>query len=124
MPKKILVIDDEELLIRTMSRLLEKSGYEVYTAKNAADAQVMAEEEEFDLIISDIRMPGKNGLEIVKAIQNLLASNYRNSLPVIFVTGFADEDIEKEARKLNPLAYIFKPFDIQELLNLIHKSIA
>src|SRR3990167_6359776 len=103
MAKKILVIDDEELLIRTMNRLLEKSGYEVYTAKNASDAQVMAGEEEFDLIISDIRMPGKNGVETVRAIQNLLASNHKKTLPVVFVTGFADEEIETEAQKLHPV---------------------
>src|SRR3972149_4172768 len=109
--KKILVIDDEELLVRTMNRLLETSGYDVYTVKSANDAQAMAEGEDFDLIISDIRIPGKNGVEIVKTIQNLRVSSGKKIIPVIFVTGFADEAIEKEAKKLNPIAYFLKPFD-------------
>src|SRR3989338_2730017 len=116
MAKKILVIDDEELLIRTMSKLLEKSGYEVYTAKNGMDAEAMAEEENFDLIISDIRMPGMNGVKTVEAVQELLKAAGKPAIPVIFVTGFADEAIEAEAKKLKPLAYLYKPFDVKEIL--------
>ena len=120
--KRILVIDDEELLIRSMSRLLEKFGHQVYTAKNADDAEAMAEEEEFDLIICDIRMPGKNGVEIVKTIQRFLVSKKRQKIPIIFVTGFVDEQIEQEAKKLEPLAYLLKPFDLEELMGIIKKK--
>ena len=69
--KRILVIDDEELLIKTFDRLLEKQGYEVYTVKNGADAIVMVEEEQFDLIITDIRMPGDDGVETIKKIDEI-----------------------------------------------------
>ena len=68
MSKKILIIDDEEILTKTFSILLEKNGYEVYTAKNGQDAQTMAEEEDFDLILCDIRMPGQDGVTIAKRI--------------------------------------------------------
>lgn len=121
--KRILVVDDEELLTRTFTMLLEKNGYEVYTAKNGCDAQVMAEEEVFDLILCDIRMPGKNGVETIKSIQNFLATNQRHLTPVIFITGFADEKLQEEAMKLKPLAYIMKPFDLQELMGIIEKAI-
>ena len=122
--KRILVIDDEELLTRTFSKLLEKQGYQVYTAKNGSDAEVMVEEEDFDLVICDIRMPGKNGVETVKSIQNVRESSSKEEIPIIFITGFADEKIEEEARKLNPIAYLMKPFDVQELLGIVQKKIS
>ena len=58
MAKNILIIDDEELIIKSLKKLLEKNGYSVFIAKNGQDALVMAEEESFDLIVADIRMPG------------------------------------------------------------------
>ena len=65
MAKKILVIDDEELIIRSLTKLMESKGYEVVVAKRGQDAIVIAEEEDFDVIVSDIRMPGVNGIEAV-----------------------------------------------------------
>ncbi len=122
MSKKILVVDDEEILIKTMNRLLEKQGYQVYTAKNGVDAQVLIEEESFDLIISDIRMPGQNGIETIKSIQEFLR-NKKDEIPVIFITGFADEKMENEAKKLKPIAYLTKPFDTKELIQIIQQNI-
>lgn len=55
MAKKILLIDDEELIMRSLSKLLEKSGYEVFIAKNGQDAMIMTEEDDFGLILADIR---------------------------------------------------------------------
>lgn len=116
--KKILVIDDEELLIKSLSRLLEKQGYEVYTVRNGSDAVAVMDEDDFDLVISDIRMPGLSGVETVRQIQENM-SKKQKKIPTIFVTGFADDNIEREARKLNPIAYIMKPFDIRELLKTV-----
>ena len=121
---RILVIDDEELLIRSMTLLMEKNGFQVYTAKNASDAEVMIDEENFDLIICDIRMPGKNGVEVIKSIQDLLIAKKKQKVPVIFITGFADEKIEREAKMLKPVGYLMKPFGIQELMEVIKESIA
>ena len=112
MAKKILVIDDEELMVRSLKKLLEKSGFEVFIAKNGQDAIAMAEEEKFDLIVSDMRMPGLNGVETVETIFNNLNNNKSPRTPVLFITGYADDDIEKNAKSLNPVAYIYKPFDI------------
>lgn len=116
MPKKILVIDDEELIIRSLSRLLEKNGYEVFIAKNGHDAIVMSEEEDFDLILADIRMPGINGIEAVKQICENRAKTKLKKIPIIFITGYADELSEEAAKTLTPAAYMYKPFDIEELV--------
>ena len=120
MPKKILLIDDEELITRTLARALEKSGYEVLVAKRGEDALIMAEEEEFDLIISDIRMPGPDGVDTVKKI---LANKRSSKIPAIFMTGYADPAVEKKARELNPTAYFHKPFDFPEFLAKVRETL-
>lgn len=111
MVKKILVIDDEELIVKSLKKLLEKSGFEVFIAKNGQDALVMAEEENFDLIVADIRMPGMNGVETIESMPK--------KIPTIFITGYADEEIKKRAKILKPIAYIYKPFDIKELVDKV-----
>jgi len=120
--KKILVIDDEEILTRTFTRLLEKVGYEVYAARNGQDAIAMMEEEAFDLVVCDMRMPGINGVDTVKAIR-ASGSGKNMNLPVIFVTGFADEATVAQAQQLKPLAYLYKPFDSFEILKFIKESV-
>ena len=121
MAKKILVIDDEELIIRSLVKLLQKSEYEVMVAKTGQDALVIVEEEKIDLIISDIRMPGINGMESVKTIFLNLDNKMIPRPHVIFITGYANQEIELKAKALNPIDYIYKPFDIQKLLNQIKK---
>jgi len=116
MAKKILVIDDEELIVKSLRKLLEKNGFIVFIAKNGQDALAMAEEESFDLIVADIRMPGMNGVETVQSIYENLGDK---NTPVIFITGYADEEIRKKAKALKPVAYIYKPFDISDLVDKI-----
>lgn len=118
-PKKILVIDDEEILTKTFARLLEKQGYEVLVASRGEDALAMMEEESFDLILCDVRMPGQNGVTTVKSMADRCRQRGQKIIPVIFLTGYADENLELEARKLNPVAYIHKPFDALKLLEAI-----
>lgn len=124
MRKKILVIDDEEILVKTFARLLEKVDYEVSVASRPEDAIALAGERDFDLILCDIRMPGKNGVETIREIQAVMEKRGKAGTKVIFLTGFADKKIEAEAQLLNPLAYVFKPFDTFKLLELIEAGLA
>ncbi len=119
MAKNILIIDDEELIIKSLKKLLEKNGYSVFIAKNGQDALVMAEEESFDLIVADIRMPGLNGVETIQAIYEGLGQKGLKDIPAIFITGYADEEIQRKAEALKPVAYIYKPFDIAELVDKV-----
>lgn len=119
MAKKILVIDDEELIIKSLRKLLEKKGFMVFVAKNGQDAIVMAEEEKFDLIIADIRMPGINGVDTIQSIYENLEQRSLSRIPAIFITGYADKDIKRRASALSPVAYIYKPFDIAELVDRV-----
>lgn len=119
MAKKILVVDDEELIIKSLRKLLEKNKFTVFVAKKGQDALAMIEEETFDLIIVDIRMPGMNGVETARSIYKILEKKKREKLPTIFITGYVDQQIEKEAKDLKPTAYIYKPFDIPDLVDKI-----
>ncbi len=123
MSKKILVIDDEELIIKSLTKLLEKNGYDVFVAKNGQDALAMTEEENFDLIIVDIKMPGINGVETIESIYENLQKNNAQKIPAIFITGYADEEIQRKAETLNPIAYIYKPFDISELVDKVKEAL-
>lgn len=124
MPKKILVIDDEELIVKSLTKLLEKNGFEVYGTKSSRDALVMAEEVDFDLIISDIRMPGLNGVEALGQIYRAKLKKKQRKIPVIFITGYSDGAVEAKAKMLMPSAYIYKPFDISELVGKVKKILA
>lgn len=92
-------------------------------AKNGRDAIVMAEEEDFDLIISDIRMPGLDGVTTVKEILETIKKKGRSKVPAIFITGYADENIEAQAKLLNPRAYVYKPFDYTEFLEKVKEAL-
>ena len=124
MKKRILVIDDEELLTKTFARLLEKRNFDVLVASHPDDALAMIEEEKFDLVLCDIRMPGKNGIETMLEIRSLLQEKGIAELPVIFLTGFADEESQRKATSLRPIAYISKPFDTLKLLGMIESTLA
>lgn len=123
MAKKILLIDDEELITRTLANALEREGYEVLVAKSGLDARAMAEEEDFDLILSDIRMPGLNGVETVKRVLDVMNQRGAPRIPAIFITGYADEAMEKAAQTLQPRAYIYKPFDYHHLMNQVREAL-
>lgn len=123
MLKRILIIDDEELIIRSLRKLLELKGFEVFTAKKGEDAVAIVEDETFDLIISDIRMPGMNGVETVKAIYCNLSRDGKQKPPVIFVTGYTDTEVTEKAGALHPLAYIHKPFEITEIAGKIQEAL-
>ena len=120
MPKKILLIDDEELIIRSVKKLLEKNGFMVITAKTGRDALRMAKEDTFDLIIADIRMPGINGVDTISSI---LKDDKFGNIPVIFITGYADPEIKRRAEELKPVAYIYKPFDMSELIDKVKGAV-
>lgn len=118
---KILVIDDEELLTKTLTKLLEKYNYDVLVARRGEDAEAVADADQFDLIICDVRMPGMDGVATITKIRNSAGINV--ATPVIFVTGYADKKMETVARALNPIAYMQKPFDAEQILQVIKAAI-
>ena len=117
MVTKILVVDDEIYMRRLLFDLLKQNGgYLVEVASSAEEALEKIKGAAFDLIISDIMMPGMNGFELLKEIR---AMNIETA--VIFITGYGSVDAAVEAIKLGVIDYIEKPFDIEQFKNLVSK---
>jgi two-component system, NtrC family, response regulator PilR len=123
MAKKILVIDDEGLVTTSLKQLLKKSGYEVDVANNGHAAIDKVKEDDFDLIISDIRMPDINGVEVIKKIREYLQQAGKPAVPEILITGYASKENLEEAQKLKVSDYIYKPFNIKEFLDVVKKNL-
>lgn len=110
MSKKILIVDDDTLLRRSLAFNLEQAGYEVNTASNAEDALVLVEQNVFDLVLLDIGLPGMDGLDALKQLKEQFA------VPVIFLTARRRELDEVVGLELGADDYVTKPFDIDVLL--------
>jgi CheY-like chemotaxis protein len=120
---KILLVDDDKLILMTLKRLLTREGYQVTTALNGQWALRKIEDDGFDLIISDIKMPEMDGIEAVKKIRELLTQKGKKPIPEIFITAYAKEEIYQEALALNAAGYIEKPFDVKTLLQTTKDAI-
>ena len=121
MKRKILLIDDDRLVLDSYKNLLVRKGYEVIPAMSCEEALKVFDWMDFDLIISDIRMPGKNGVETVSMLQSNLKKVGKDPLPIIFMTGFAEFADELEASELGEV--LAKPVDALELLEAIKRSL-
>ena len=123
MAKKILIIEDETLITKSLQRLLTKEGYDVSVANSGAEALERIKEKDYDLIVSDIRMPLMDGIEVIREIRVYLSQNNKPAVPEILITGYADEEKYKEALELKVSGYIYKPFDTQDFLNAIKENL-
>lgn len=120
---EILIIDDEEMITKTLKRLLEKEGYEVIVSNSGIEAIESIKNKEFKLIIADIRMPAMDGIETIKSINNILNKDNGKNKPVIFITGYADEEAHRRAEELGYASYIYKPFDLKLFLEKVKESL-
>ncbi len=113
----ILLIDDDPLVLKTFQKLLSRSGYEVTSCASYDDALIALRVIGLDLILSDIRMPGKNGVETVAEIQNQLKLAGKSEVPIIFITGYAEFGDQLNASFLGEV--LNKPVDAEKLLGTI-----
>ena len=123
MSKNILIIDDEPLVTRSLQRLLKRQGYNAIVASSAKEALEKLKDIEPDLIVSDVRMPGTDGIEAIKEIREQLKKSNKAQVPEILITGYADDDYHRQAQDLEVADYIYKPFDIKDLLDAIKRNL-
>ncbi|MFA4889193.1 MAG: response regulator [Candidatus Omnitrophota bacterium] len=123
MTKKILVIDDEELVTKTLLKLLSREGYSVTVTRSGKEAIEKVKESDFDLIISDVMMPELDGIETIKLIRNYLENSNKAPIPEVIITGYADMEKYESAKELEVMDYLYKPFDSAEFLRIIKKTI-
>lgn len=102
---KILVIDDEDIVRTSCNRALTPEGYEVKMARNGLDGLKMASEERFDVVLTDLKMPDMDGIEVLRRIKEEWPE-----IEVIIITGYQTVDTAVKSIKLGAFDYIEKPF--------------
>ncbi len=117
MIEKVLVADDEPLMLRFIADLLKRHGKEVVCAANGADATRLLESEPFDLVITDMKMPIKTGLDVLKCAKSLSPSPL-----VILATAHGTIESAVEAMKLGAFNYLIKPFSPESLEGILEKA--
>lgn len=115
--KKILVIDDDPLQLKLIEEIFSNKVKKLTTLENGQFAKDILQQEQYQIIITDMQMPFYSGLKVIQDIRSL--ENYKNT-PVIALTGKIDFD-EQEYKKLGFSFYMQKPFDIDTLYNIIYK---
>jgi len=113
---KVLIAEDEEITLKHLSYALEKSGYAATGVKNGLDALKQLEKEAFDFLIADIKMPGMDGLTLLKEVNEKYPD-----LDVMIITGFGSIESAIDAMKKGASDYITKPFNLDELILKIKK---
>ncbi|MGB7745728.1 MAG: sigma-54 dependent transcriptional regulator [Verrucomicrobiia bacterium] len=114
---RILLIEDDCGITDTLQRVLAAEGHEVAIEKRGDDGLARAVKDAFNLVITDLKLPGLNGLELVRQLH---ASKPR--LPIILVTAFGTTETAIEAMKVGAYDYLLKPFNIPQLIELVHKA--
>ena len=116
--KKILIVEDDPVLARSLKKALSRSGYDVETCERGREAIERIEKDNVELVLLDHKLPDTTGLEMLKQIRK-----NQIKLPVILMTAFGTEETAIQAMKCGAYDYIVKPFDIDELERIIARGI-
>lgn len=115
---KILVVDDDRLVLATVTHGLSRAGYEVIDADNGDDAILLAREHRPDLALLDIRMEGKSGFDVAAYLREYLGT------PFMFLSAFADDDTVNQVKALGAVAYLVKPLDIAQIVPTVEAALS
>ncbi|TDP71644.1 ANTAR domain-containing response regulator [Roseateles toxinivorans] len=115
---KILVVDDDRLVLATLTHGLAQAGYEVIDADNGDDAILLAREHRPELALLDIRMEGMSGFDVAAYLREYL------QIPFMFLSAFADEDTVTQVKALGAVAYLVKPLDIHQIVPAVEAAFA
>lgn len=114
----ILIVEDKELFRKSLGKLIDRLGYKATSVSNAEEALELTKNVSFDLVLTDIKLPGITGLELLKTIKQ----RSLNSI-VIIITGYGNPDIALNAINFGADGYLLKPVRIEELKQTINQGI-
>jgi DNA-binding NtrC family response regulator len=115
---RILVVDDEKAIRDGLKKILEGEGYQTELCHNGYSAVEKLQVSEFELVITDLKMPGMDGMEVLNAISIL-----QPNVPVIFITGYSTVENAVEVMKIGAFDYLAKPFTANQLLEKVNKAL-
>jgi two-component system, response regulator, stage 0 sporulation protein F len=119
MSEKVLIVDDQYGIRILLNEVLQKEGYDTYQAANGLQALEIVQENVPDLILLDMKIPGMDGIEILKRVKAL----YPN-MKVIIMTAYGELDMIQEAMDLGAITHFAKPFDIVDIREAVKKYLA
>ena len=115
---RILVVDDDRLVLATLTHGLLQAGYDVIDTDNGDDAILLAREHRPDLALLDIRMDGMSGLDVAAVLREAL------QVPFMFLSAFADEDTVAKVKALGAVDYLVKPVEVRQILPAVEAALA
>ncbi len=113
---KILVVDDDRLVLATLAHGLAQAGYEVIDADNGDDAILLAREHKPDLALLDIRMEGKSGFDVAAYLRDWC------QMPFMFLSAFSDDETIRQVQALGAVDYLVKPLDIRQIVPAVEAA--
>ncbi len=116
---RVLVIDDEAIVRVSCQRVLEPAGYEVVLTSRGDEAIELLEKERFDLVLTDLKMPDMDGLEVLKVIKERWPD-----IQVVIITGYGTISTAVQAIKKGAYEYIEKPFTPEDILDVVTKALS
>jgi nitrogen regulation protein NR(I) len=116
---RLLLIDDDEAIAVSLKLVLQNEGYDTTLVTTAEEGLRLAEAEAYDVVLTDVKLPGMDGLALVAALRQT-----RPYLPIIVMTAHGTTETAIRATKLGAFDYLLKPFDMEELIELLAKAIA
>ena len=117
--KRVLVVEDDEEMRSLLKDFIEAEGFETDSASDGSEAFRKLAKESFDLIITDVRMPGLTGLEILPGMRKL-----QPEASIIVITAFGSEEVCRRAFERGATAYLEKPIHFHKLRTLIHENVS
>jgi len=118
MKSKIIIVDDEKDTCDIVSKILGDEGYKTFSTISSRSALAKIKKEKPDLVLMDIKMPGMDGIEMLKCIREI-----DKSITVVMMTAYGDVDTAREAMRLGAFDYITKPFDIDVLKSVAREAL-
>ncbi|WP_457567149.1 sigma-54-dependent transcriptional regulator, partial [Desulfurobacterium sp.] len=111
----VLIVEDDKLQRELLVDVFEESGFRVFSASSAESGERIVKREEIDVVVTDVRLPGKSGIDFLQSAKKI------RDLEVIVVTAFSNVEDAVRAIKLGAFHYVTKPYDIDVLVNLVKK---
>src|SRR2546421_912863 len=115
---KILLIEDDPAIVTSLREILLADGYDVSVAKRGDEGLLMAQNDAFDVVVTDLKLPGLSGLELIRQLHTT-----KPRLPLILMTAHGTTEIAIEATKFGAYDYLLKPFEMTELLELVDTAV-
>jgi len=122
--KRILAVDDDGLVRRSLEILLREAGFDPTVASSGQEALGFLVQRHFDLLITDIRMPGMDGLQVIQAVRQYCHEMKKQPIPEIVLTAYNDEQVKQSVTRMGVREFLLKPFKIDEFLKVLERNLS